>query len=289
MNKSIVVTISCITYNHAKYLKKCLDSFLMQKTDFCIEILVHDDASTDGTIDIIKEYAAEYPDLIKPYYQKENQYSKGRGFIGSTINFNRARGKYIACCEGDDYWTDPLKLQKQVDYMESHPNCSLCTHAHYDDREGILTESHRYDHNVDDCALEDIIMIGGGFVATNSMLFKTSSVKQEYPDWYKNSPVGDLVRMYWLATQGKVAYLNDVMSAYRIAAEGSWTQRMAKSWKKRNKFFNKDIEIHEDFDRWSAGTYHTAIERKVAIIKQLKRSENVSHIKAMIKRILHVK
>ena len=125
----ILVSIDCTTYNHGKYISDALDSFLMQNTNFKYEILVHDDASTDDTPKIIKEYESIYPDLIKPIYQKENQYSKGLRVSG--INLRRARGKYIAVCEGDDYWIDPYKLQKQVDYMESHPECSMCTHAAY--------------------------------------------------------------------------------------------------------------------------------------------------------------
>lgn len=125
MEKDILVSVNCITYNHAAYIRKCLDGFLMQKTTFRYEVLVHDDASTDGTADIIREYADRYPDIILPYYQTENQYSRGKGFVGGAINRRRARGKYIASCEGDDYWTDPMKLQKQVEYMEEHPDIRL--------------------------------------------------------------------------------------------------------------------------------------------------------------------
>ena len=99
-------------------LLQCLDGFMMQQTNFAFEVLIHDDASTDGTTEIIKEYEAKYPEIIKPIYEEENQWVKGRR--GSAVfNFPRAKGKYIAMCEGDDYWTDPLKLQKQVDFLES--------------------------------------------------------------------------------------------------------------------------------------------------------------------------
>jgi len=109
MADDIVVSISCITYNHAPYIRQCLDGFVMQKTTFPFEILIHDDASTYGTPDIIREYEAKYPGLIKPIYQTENQHSKGVK-ISQTFNWPRARGKDIALCEGDDYWTDPYKL-----------------------------------------------------------------------------------------------------------------------------------------------------------------------------------
>ena len=123
-----VVSICCITYNHASFIRKCLDGFLMQKTTFPVEILIHDDASTDGTDDVIREYAAKYPDLVFPLYEEVNQYSRGGAGKMDLYNYNRARGKYIAYCEGDDYWTDPLKLQKQVDFMEMHPEYSVCWH-----------------------------------------------------------------------------------------------------------------------------------------------------------------
>lgn len=104
-----LVSISCITYNHDNYIREAIEGFLMQKTTFPVEILIHDDASTDNTATIIKEYEIKYPQLIKPIYQTENQYSKKDGTIG-RIQRGRARGKYYATCEGDDYWTDPLKL-----------------------------------------------------------------------------------------------------------------------------------------------------------------------------------
>jgi len=111
MSDDPIVSICCITYNHEKYIRDAIEGFLMQKTLFPIEILIHGDASTDKTADIIKEYEVKYPDIIKPIYQTENQFSKGVS-ISATYQFPRARGKYIAICEGDDYWTDPHKLQK---------------------------------------------------------------------------------------------------------------------------------------------------------------------------------
>ncbi|WP_349669268.1 glycosyltransferase family A protein, partial [Lacrimispora sp.] len=128
-NSEIMASINCVTYNHGAFIRQALDSFLKQKTDFEYEILVHDDASTDGTGDIIREYAAKYPDKIRPLIQTENQYSQGIDNISGAFNFPRARGKYIFMCDGDDYFDSPHKLQKQVDYMESHPDCTLCIHS----------------------------------------------------------------------------------------------------------------------------------------------------------------
>lgn len=126
--KAPLVSICCLTYNHAPFIKKCLDGFLMQETNFPIEILIHDDCSTDGTIEIIEDYTAKYPELIFPLYEEENQYSRGGAGKMDLYNYRRARGKYIAYCEGDDYWTYSLKLQKQVDFMEANPEYSVCWH-----------------------------------------------------------------------------------------------------------------------------------------------------------------
>ena len=123
--KSPVVSVICCTYNHEPYIRQCLEGFMMQKTDFPFEVLVHDDASTDNTSSIVKEFEAKFPDIIKPIYQLENQYHKKIDIL-TTYLFSRAKGRYIALCEGDDYWTDPLKLQKQVDFLEQNPLYIQC-------------------------------------------------------------------------------------------------------------------------------------------------------------------
>jgi len=120
-----LVSICCVTYNHKDFIRQCLDGFLMQQ-GVEYEILIHDDCSTDGTTEIVREYAEKYPDKIFPLYEDVNQYQNGKASEIDFYNYRRARGKYIAYCEGDDYWTDPLKLQKQVEWMESHPEYSIC-------------------------------------------------------------------------------------------------------------------------------------------------------------------
>ena len=136
MNEQPIVSICSITYNHAPYIRQCLDGMLMQQTNFAFEIIINDDCSTDGTTEIIREYAEKYPDIIKPIFHRENQYQKGvRGMFAKYV-FPKAQGKYIALCEGDDYWTDPLKLQKQVDFLETYPDYSLYFHnamVHFED------------------------------------------------------------------------------------------------------------------------------------------------------------
>ncbi|MFA6931733.1 MAG: glycosyltransferase, partial [Lentisphaeria bacterium] len=122
---SPLVSIFCLSYNHGAYLKRAFDSFDMQQLDAPIEIVIHDDASTDGSDKIIREYASRNPN-VKAIIQKENQYTKHGGF--SFLSEIPLAGKYVAVCEGDDYWTDPQKLSRQVAYLEAHPNCSLVFH-----------------------------------------------------------------------------------------------------------------------------------------------------------------
>lgn len=161
MEHDVLLNIVCLAYNQKDYIKDCLDGFVMQKTDFRFNAIVHDDASTDGTADIIREYAEKYPDIIIPVYEEVNQFKTGH--IYDKV-FPLINGKYIAQCEGDDYWIDPLKLQKQVDYLELHPDCVVSCHRYYirqepqkdltlqpniyfDSEEGNNKNSFRFDRN----------------------------------------------------------------------------------------------------------------------------------------------
>ena len=129
-NNQCFVAIRCLVYNHEPYLRECLDGFVKQQTNFKFVAIVHDDASTDKSADIIREYEEKYPDIIKPIYETENQYSKQNGSLGQIVNtaIKATGAKYTALCEGDDYWTDPFKLQKQVDFLETNPRYSFCCH-----------------------------------------------------------------------------------------------------------------------------------------------------------------
>src|SRR5690554_6640453 len=140
MNKSTpLVSICCATFNQASFISQAIESFLSQKTSFKFEIIIHDDASTDGTASIVKKYEQEHPNLIKAIYQKKNQYSQGIKPWPNFV-FPIARGKYIALCEGDDYWTDPFKLQKQVDFLEANMDVSLTCTLKAVLRDGVITK-----------------------------------------------------------------------------------------------------------------------------------------------------
>lgn len=250
----IMVSVCCIAYNHEKYIREALDGFLMQKTDFAFEILIHDDASTDGTADIIREYEKKYPHLISALCQTENHYS--RGIDVYLLNLRRARGKYIADCEGDDYWTDPYKLQKQVDYLESHPSCSATFHASLN----VDAESGRTISYFRPCTENrffrtgEIIQRDGGFFSTNSLMYR-AALLDRLPDFFLNASVGDYPMMIYLSTEGDVYYTDEVMSAYRSNVRDSWTDRVYNKLDLRIKHYKEIAAMLDEVDRYTNHLY----------------------------------
>ncbi|MCM1291723.1 MAG: glycosyltransferase [Bacteroides sp.] len=213
-----LVAINCITYNHEKYLRDALEGFVMQKTDFPVVALVHDDASTDGTAAILREYAEKYPDLIFPIYEEENQYSKGEGTVRHVMQAarNATGAKYIAYCEGDDYWTDPLKLQKQVDYLEAHPDCSLCFHntvMHWEDGREPDKVMFDIDENVKYTGRD---ILENCPMQTASIVVRHEILKSDlYIEAKKKAPVGDILIMMSAALYGYLHGFPEAMSIYR--------------------------------------------------------------------------
>lgn len=225
MNNPIMVSVLCCVYNHGKILRQCLDGFVMQKTNFRFEAVVHDDASTDDSAAIIREYAEKYPDIIKPILQTENQFSKQNGAITRTLNEN-TRGKYVAICEGDDYWTDPLKLQKQVDFLEAHPEYSICYHkvAIVND-DASVTKGHFPDWLPDKNATFEISdMEHRNIIQTNSVMYRWRFQEEKYNDliWPGVLP-GDWLLHLLHAANGKIYYMPEVMGAYRHHDGGIWS------------------------------------------------------------------
>jgi glycosyltransferase involved in cell wall biosynthesis len=213
----ILVSISCLVYNQVKFVRQTLDGFVSQKTNFRFEVLVNDDCSTDGTTDIIREYEKNYPDIIKPIYHKENQYSKGIP-VSYSNNFNRVKGKYIALCEGDDYWIDPYKLQSQVDFLEANPDYSL-TYTDYKtlfqvdgsfrdnnyERENFLHPTFR------------LHLIHTLYLAPCSWVFRTCdlpALSTRYVDTTYR------IMLYFLALK-KIKYIDKVTCVYRVLGESA--------------------------------------------------------------------
>lgn len=215
-----VVSIICCTYNHEPFIRQCLDGFMMQKTDFSFEVLIHDDASTDNTAEIIREYELKYPDKIFPIYATENKYSKGID-IFSQILLPKAKGKYIAICEGDDYWTDPLKLQKQVDFLERNQDYILCSHMC--DRLDNETGEYKSNSSNQDItySLSDLLN-GEWYYQTLSVLFRRNSLSMN--SIMKYEVVTDTVLIYELLRFGGYGMLfKDAMGVYRWHSSGVWS------------------------------------------------------------------
>jgi glycosyltransferase involved in cell wall biosynthesis len=224
MSERPLVSICCLTFNHEKYIRDAIEGFLMQKTSFPIEIIIHDDASTDNTASIIREYEEKYPDIVKPIYQKENQWSKG---IKPSPNYvwPKAQGKYIALCEGDDYWTDSHKLQKQVNFLEAHPECVLChhwqTYAHPKE-DGSFAEEPAPTQN-QGYLPQEVADVSDVFanrlrVKTRTNFFK--NVIKKYPNWLNQVAFGDVPLSMILGEYGKFGFIDEPMSVYRQTGKG---------------------------------------------------------------------
>lgn len=220
MNETMV-SVVCDVFNHEHYLRQCLDGFVTQQTNFEFEVLIHDDASTDASVEIISEYVDKYPHIFKPIYQKENQFSKGIS-IWKDIQFPRADGKYIAICEGDDYWTDPLKLQKQVDILEADETLmAVCTDTSIVDNHSNLLNPKRGGVVKDDIegryTLRDFFNYNHQY-PTASILYRNSH-KEELREKYartRNAYLGDWTMWICLHIYGDFYFINEPMVAYRI-------------------------------------------------------------------------
>ena len=257
----IEVTVICIAYNHEKYIRNALDGFVNQKTNFQYEVLIHDDASTDNTAKIIREFEEKYPDKIIPIYQTENQYSKNVGIIQSIL-LPLAKGKYIALCEGDDYWTDSQKLQKQFDFMESHDDASACFHN------GLVinvkSEKKTVVPNVQQMAkysFDDIVMGRDGLFVTSSTFCRKEYYK--IPDEFRLKGVGDFQLFVSLASNGTVYCLDDVMSTYVNGREGSWTEKVLSDEKLAANHRLVMVDLLCIMDKYYNYSHHDAFQYKI--------------------------
>ena len=226
MENNIIVSIKCLTYNHEPFIRQCLEGFVMQKTTFRFEAIVHDDASTDNTARIIQEYADKYPDIIKPLYENENQYSKHDGALDRIVD-SHLKGKYIAICEGDDYWIDPYKLQKQVDFLEANQDFGL-VHTAFD----YLGD----DVNLNECSedttkrnleiinnKEDLIysiLDGNRYrIQTLTVLIRSdiyTKVVGELKSYNSLFLMGDTQLWVAISSYSKIKFLPEITSVYRL-------------------------------------------------------------------------
>lgn len=281
MTENVLVSVICTAFNQESFIKDALEGFVSQRTNFKYEVIIHDDASTDNTASIIKEYERRYPDIIKPVYQTENQYSKGVS-IGKTFLFPLVKGKYIALCEGDDYWIDNNKLQMQVDYMESHSECSMCVHQainhHVDTGEETLSTTNTKEK---DYSFSEIVDGGGALFATGSTLMK-KDVYFGRPDCFNQPGVGDYQMNMYASLIGTCHYLPKVMSVYRIAIPGSWTMRIGRQADQRKKFRKNMVSMLKEVNAYYDYKYNDVFAKRINEIEYsiYKEDNNLKMLKS---------
>ena len=263
--EEIMVSVFCNTYNHERYIRDALEGFVKQKTNFAFEVLIHDDASTDKTADIIREYEQRYPSIIKPIYQTENQYSK-KIPISLEFQIPRMKGKYVALCEGDDYWTDDCKLQKQFDYMQAHPECSLVAHMAMTH---VIGEKEMKPYTDYDFEQPGSCELSAEQIIENHLLFPLASMfyRKDYYDnnisFVKTITVFDYALKILLATEGTAHVIPEVMSVYRKGVEGSWTKRVQCNKEAFRKHLEDAVGVLEKINEYRNYQYDEAIKRNI--------------------------
>lgn len=248
-NDNIKVSVLCAAYNHRQYIRDALEGFLSQETDFAFEVLINDDCSADGTADIIREYAQRYPDIIRPFYQKENLFSK-KISIFDEIFYPNARGEYIAICEGDDFWCDPSKLALQAAYLDSNPDCSACVH---NSRVLYCGDRPREEVLIPVSADRDIpfetIIKGMSFSFHTSSFLVRRELIVNPPDFQRIAEAhrfSDYAIALWAAMNGRVHFIEREMSVYRVASNSaSWSSRVFGQYERLKEFVTGEIEMLE--------------------------------------------
>lgn len=219
------VSVCMITYNHEKYIVKAIESIISQKTTLPFELIIGDDCSSDNTRFICLDYQERYPEIVRVNVSEKN--------LGMTPNLlytlKSCKGKYIALCEGDDYWVDQYKLEKQVKLMEENQNCSFSVHPcflHKSDNNKNYTAFYKGSHIIKFDA-QDVLAVAGQFAPSASYIMR-GDVIENLPSWFSSLPIGDFFLEMNSLKYGFGLYMPDVMSAYRVFSVGSWSDRMRK-------------------------------------------------------------
>lgn len=259
----IEVSVYCLAYNHEKYIRDALDGFVNQKTTFRYEVFVHDDASTDKTASIIREYEQKYPEIIKGIYQKENQYSQGVKILDKFI-FPHIKGKYIAMCEGDDFWIDENKLQLQYDALEKHPECDMCAHRAkwFDCLKNRTTGVYPPIHEERILGVEEVIYGEGGFLPTASLFYR-KNIRLKPMDFQKIWNIDYSLQIRG-ALRGGIYFIPETMAFYRWNTEGSWTSRNS-DLESRMTLHEKKKTMLMELNKETSGRYRSVIDKRLKI------------------------
>lgn len=263
---NIMVSVICLTYNHEKYIADCLESLVNQETNFKYEILVHDDASIDKTKDIIEKYRVLYPHLIYPIYESENLYSQGKSIQEPLIKVSK--GKYLAFCEGDDYWNDKTKLQKQFEALEKNTDCSMCVHkVLIVNKEGRSTDKihgskFKYGILQGDYFIKNYLMDKKGFYFQTSSYFIKKDVIVNMPEELNRFGVGDIPMLLQSSLCGNIFFIDEILSSYRSFTEGSTNVMMLNKDYALNRI-NKSISGFLGFNSISRGKYWLYMKHRV--------------------------
>ncbi len=270
--ENIMVSVCCTTYNHEKYISECIEGILNQQTSFNYELIIHDDASTDHTQSIIKKYYNLYPDIIHPILQTENQFSKKAEILRDYVLPN-VHGKYVAYCEGDDYWIDPYKLQRQVEMLERNADSLFCVHSTYEvTRDGkrtgkIFPENKFTSERVKSDEFINDVLDGYSF-HTSSYMFR----KKEWGEYITHKPsfrkvvnIGDVPYMLYFGSLADVCFVDRFMSCYRRGVESSWTMLQKSDYSGHH--YLSVYNMLKEFDTFSEGKYRKQITKKAADYK----------------------
>ncbi len=291
-----MVCVNCLTYNHSAWIKDAMDSFCMQETSFPYVCTIVDDYSNDGEQEIIRSYIVEnfnlndaiYEEIQSPDYNlifAQHKSNKNCFFVVYFLNVNHYqikkskrpyflvwmnRSKYVAMCEGDDYWLDSQKLEKQVVFLEAHPQHTLCIHSYrrdsYYNDDKSSTEIYKYPHNLDIIPDIDVLCGAGMFAATSSMIYRAKSV-EDYPKWARLAPVSDRALQLLLFSRGYIGYLHDLMSVYRVGVPGSWTMRINRNRRENRQNTKRFIQMYYAFDEWSEKKYHSLVRYSLFLLR----------------------
>lgn len=221
------VSVCIVTYQHARFIRQAIEGALMQKTDFPVEILVGEDESTDGTREICLDYAKRYPDRMRVFLRSRRDVvqidGQARGSYNFRMTLREAKGEFIALCEGDDYWTDPEKLQRQVDYLRAHPECIGCFHdTKLVDADGQTLLKSYFQSEQDNFTQQDVLESLMSREPTCSLVFRKSAFREPLPEWYLRRP-SDLYLDILLTSHGSLGFVRRNMGAYRKHAGGIWS------------------------------------------------------------------